>query len=71
MLNKTPSKVVINMKHIDNAARLTRVLKVFFGKASTGGDSDMLISKGGDRPEPCGCIGHDVESISIEHIIEE
>lgn len=72
MKNNTKSKVVITMNNIDNADRLYKALSLWFDFAETGGDAHIIMQKGnGNHIIDCGMVGHDVEKLSIEHIVED
>jgi hypothetical protein len=63
MLNKTKSKIIINMKHIDHSNKLFEALKEIKDIAEQGGD--FIIKVDNQKFN----IGHDVIIKNIEHII--
>lgn len=67
MLNKTKSKIVIEMNHLDNADRLFTFLKETMSVASMGGDL-YLEYDGAEKKRVC--IGHDVKALSLQYTIE-
>lgn len=69
MRNDTPSKIVIEMRDIDNANRFTKRLKEFCSIASTGGDAELFIKHNGEM-KPCGFVSHDLAVRSVEHVID-
>ena len=66
MKNKTRSDVVIKMKHIDHAVKLTKVLEILREYAGYGGDLEIFA---GERS--CGTVGHDVDILSVDHVIHK
>jgi hypothetical protein len=69
MLNATPSKIVIEMKHIDHANYLFRALKKAAEEMGKGGDATLLIDKDSGKID-CGFLGHDVNIRKVSHLIE-
>lgn len=67
--NATKSHVTVHMKHIDHGNKLTEALEKFCSLARQGGDIEMLADNG-DGPKSCGIIGHDVNPVEVEHVIE-
>lgn len=72
MKNNTPSKIIIEMKHIDHARRLAEALQRWANMAGTGGDAELYIRKGrGNEFILCRIVGHDVEVKKVTHVIKE
>ena len=70
MINKTNTNIIIEMNHVDNAKRFKKALENFISKASTGGDSELYISKSG-TPYFCGFVAHDLDVKSIKHVVKD
>ena len=70
MLNKTETKIVITMRHVDNANRFADRLKSFCDIAASGGDVELFIKHDGEL-ESCGFVAHDLTVRSVEHVIPE
>ena len=68
MRNDKESKIVISMKHIDNANRMTKVLATFLAIALEGGDVGMLIKHNGQIRD-CGFVAHDLTTKGVKHEI--
>ena len=66
MKNNTQSKIIITMKHIDNADRLFNFLKKVKEISCMGGDITLSYD-GSEEGEKT--IGHDVIIKNIEHVI--
>ena len=59
MLNATPSRIIIDMKHIDDATKLEKALNNLKTIAGEGGDVYLMIRHSGEM-KSLGFIGHDV-----------
>jgi hypothetical protein len=70
MRNDTPSKVVIEMRDIDNADRFTKRLEKFCNIAATGGDAELFIKHNGEMKD-CGFVAHDLTVREISHEISK
>lgn len=68
MLNNTETKIVITMKHVDNAIRLHKRLTKFFETAATGGDAELFLKHNGEMKE-IGFVAHDLRVSEVEHLI--
>lgn len=66
MKNNTETKIIITMKHVDNADRFARQLRRFCKVADEGGDVRLMISHNGTIKD-CGYVAHDLGVGSIEH----
>ena len=64
----TKSEIIIEMKHIDHANFLKKVLDVFRKISGQGGDVELLIRQN-SKLQSCGKIGHDVSIKKISHTI--
>lgn len=65
MINATESKIVISMKHIDHANKLSKCLERIRILGAYGGDLDITCN--GEKF----FIGHDVTIRKVDHIIKE
>jgi len=68
MLNNTASKIIIEMKNIDDGNRFTKRLKIFCDIAAKGGDAELLIRQNG-KIRDCGFVAHDLDVKSVKHEI--
>ena len=68
MKNSKKSKIVIHMRHIDNASRFARRLKTFCKIADEGGDAELLIRHNGEVKN-CGFVAHDLSVRRVVHKI--
>ena len=68
MKNNHKSKIVISMRHIDNASRFAKRLQTFCKIAAEGGDADLLIRHNGALKE-CGFVAHDLSVRRVFHKI--
>lgn len=69
MLNKTKSKIIIEMKHLDHANKLYAFLKEVRETCGNDQGGDMLLSCNGKNIEQF--VGHDIIIRKLTHVIGE
>ncbi len=61
MKNNTETQIIITMKNVDHAAKITSFLKDMFSHAGEGGDLYLSFLEGE-------YIGHDIIHAKVEHV---
>ena len=65
MKNKTKSKIIISMNHIDHANKIFEFLKKAYDECCNGQGGDVIFSCNSEET----IIGHDVIIKKLQHII--
>jgi hypothetical protein len=70
MRNDTPSRVVVEFENLDHASKFSEFLQSWKEEASKGGDAGIAHWRGAGLPFKLSMIGHDVNVISVKHVVD-